>query len=124
MGSRVSNDSSPRRKFRPLGAETVEGPALPLKSVDDIERGNSLALGVLSVCDRVSDDRLEEELEDTTGLVVDEARDTLDTTTTRQTADSGLGNTLDVVTQNLWRSLSAIVLLASHKDCSCQLTLR
>ena len=28
-------------------------------------------------------------------------RDTLDTTTTRETADSGLGDTLDVVTQDL-----------------------
>ena len=28
-------------------------------------------------------------------------RDTLDTTTTRKTPDSGLGNTLDVVTKNL-----------------------
>jgi hypothetical protein len=29
------------------------------------------------------------------------SRDTLDTTTTSETSDSGLGNTLDVVTQNL-----------------------
>jgi hypothetical protein len=28
-------------------------------------------------------------------------RDTLDTTTTSETSDSGLGNTLDVVTKNL-----------------------
>lgn len=28
-------------------------------------------------------------------------RNTLDTTTTRQTADGGLGNTLDIVTKNL-----------------------
>jgi hypothetical protein len=29
------------------------------------------------------------------------SRDTLDTTTTSETSDSGLGDTLDVVTQNL-----------------------
>jgi hypothetical protein len=32
-------------------------------------------------------------------------RDTLDTTTTSETSDSGLGNTLDVVTQNLAMTL-------------------
>jgi len=84
-----------------LGTETVKGAALSLESVDNVERGDSLALGVLSVGDRVADDRLEEELEDTTGLVVDKTRDTLDTTSSRETSDSGLGDTLDVVSQDL-----------------------
>lgn len=84
-----------------LGTETVKGAALALESVDNVERGNGLALGVLSVGNRVTDDRLKEELEDTTGLVVDETGDTLDTTTTRETADSGLSDTLDVVSQDL-----------------------
>jgi len=35
------------------------------------------------------------DLEDTAGLLVNEARDTLDTTTTGETANSGLGNTPD-----------------------------
>jgi hypothetical protein len=66
---------------------------------------------VLGVGDRVADDVLElvrpsardrlegvgrlthEDLENTTGLLVDETRDTLDTTTTRETADGGLGDT-------------------------------
>jgi len=96
---------------RSLGAETVEGAALALEGVDDVERGDSLALGVLSVGDRVADDVLElqsvselllkrrckaathEGLEDTAGLLVDEARNTLDTTTASETADSGLGDT-------------------------------
>ena len=43
-----------------LSTETVEGSALPLESVDDIERGDGLSLGVLSVGDRVSDDVLED----------------------------------------------------------------
>lgn len=84
-----------------LGTETVEGAALALESVDNVERGDGLALGVLSVGDRVADDRLQEELEDTAGLVVDQTRDTLDTTSTRETADGGLGDTLDVVSQDL-----------------------
>jgi len=44
---------------------------------------------------------LEKDLEDTPGLLVDEARDTLDTATARQTADRRLGDALDVVTQDL-----------------------
>ena len=75
--------------------------ALSLESIDDIERCDGLSLGVLSVCDGVTDDTLEEGLEDTAGFLVDHGGDTLDTTTTSETADSGLGNTLDVVTQDL-----------------------
>ena len=79
---------------------------------------------MLSVCDGVTDDTFKEGLEDTTGLFVDHCwgertlvrgvkwavlvvlvsltgRDTLDTATTSETTDSGLGDTLDVVTQNL-----------------------
>jgi len=74
---------------------------LPLEGVDDIERGDGLALGVLGVGDGVTDDTLEEGLEHTAGLLVDHGRDTLDTTTTGETADGGLGDTLDVVAQDL-----------------------
>jgi len=74
---------------------------LSLESVDDIERGNGLALGVLGVGDGVTNDTLEEGLQDTTSLLVDHGRDTLDTTTTSETADGWLGDTLDVVAQNL-----------------------
>ena len=37
-----------------------------------------------------------EDLENTTGLFVDETRDTLDTTTAGKTTDSGLGDTYEV----------------------------
>jgi hypothetical protein len=62
---------------------------------------------VLGVGDRVTDDVLEEDLEDATGLLVDETRDTLHTTTTGETTDSGLGDTLDVVTKDLAVTLGA-----------------
>ena len=75
-----------------LTTESVEGAALTLESVDNIERGNSLSLGVLGVGDRVANHRLEERLEDSTGLLVDQARDTLDTTTTSQSTNSGLSD--------------------------------
>ena len=44
---------------------------MTLECVDDIERGNGLALGVLSVGDCITDDTFEEGLEDTSGLFVD-----------------------------------------------------
>ena len=48
----------------------MELTALPLQRVDNVERSNSFALGMLCVCDSVSDDSLEEGLEDTTCLFV------------------------------------------------------
>jgi hypothetical protein len=62
---------------------------------------------VLGVGDGVADDALEEGLKDTAGLLVDHCRDTLDTATTSETANSGLGNALDVVAQNLAMTLGA-----------------
>ena len=90
-----------------LTAESVQGTSLAFQSVDDVHGGDGLSLGVLGVGDGITDDVLEENLQDTTGLFVDEARDTLDTTTTSQTTDSGLGDTLDVITQHLTMTLGA-----------------
>jgi hypothetical protein len=58
-------------KRRSLTTKTVQGTALSLESVDNIEGCDRLALGVFSVCDCISDDALEERLEDTTGLFID-----------------------------------------------------
>jgi len=84
-----------------LTSETVEGAALALEGVDDVESSDGLTTSVLGVGDSVTDDVLKEDLEDTTGLLVDETRDTLDTTTTSETANSGLGDALDVVAKDL-----------------------
>ena len=54
-----------------LTTETVQSAALALQSVDDVERSDSLALGVLGVGDGITDDALEEGLENTTCLFVD-----------------------------------------------------
>jgi len=62
---------------------------------------------MLRVGDGIANDVLEEDLEDTTGLFVDESRDTLDTTTTSETADGGLGDALDRVTDDLAMTLGA-----------------
>ena len=90
-----------------LTAESVQSTALTLEGVDYVHSSHGLPLGVLGVGDGITDHVLKENLEDTAGLLVDEARDTLDTTTASQTADSGLGDTLDVVTQNFAVTLGA-----------------
>ena len=46
-------------------------------------------------------------LQNTTSFFVDEPRDTLDTTSASQTTDSGLGDTLDVITKYLAMTLGA-----------------
>ena len=90
-----------------LAAEAVQGAALPLQSVDDVHGSDGLPLGMLGVGDGIPDDVLKEDLEDATGLLIDEARDTLDTATARQTADGGLGDALDVVPEDLPVALGA-----------------
>jgi len=66
MAKKAKHDKSSR-----LTTETVEGTALALEGVDDVEGGDCLALGVLGVGDGITDDTLEECLENTTGLFVD-----------------------------------------------------
>jgi hypothetical protein len=44
---------------------------------------------------------LEEELEDTSGLLVDQSRDSLDSSSSCQSSDRRLGDTLDVVSKDL-----------------------
>ena len=90
-----------------LTSESVQGTSLPLEGIDNVHGGDGLPLGVFSVGDSVPDDVLKENLEHTTGLLIDEARDTLDSTTTSQTSDCGLGDTLDVVSQHLTVTLGA-----------------
>ncbi len=89
------------RNLRFLTAESVEGAALALQGVDDVHGGDSLPLGMLGVGDGVADDVLKEDLENSAGLLVDEAGDALDSSTTGQTTNGGLGDTLDVVPQDL-----------------------
>merc|ERR1719291_799253 len=76
-------------------SETVKGSALSLKSIDDIEGGDGLSLGVLGVADGISDNVLEEASEDNSGLVIDEGADSLDSTSSGESSDSWLGDTED-----------------------------
>jgi hypothetical protein len=83
-----------------LTAETVQSAALAFQSIDNIHSSDGLALGVFGVGDGIADDVLKEDLKNPAGLLVDQAGDTLDTTTASETTDGGLGDTLDVVAQN------------------------
>ena len=83
-----------------LAAEAVQGAALTLQSVDDVHGSHRLALGVLGVGDGIADDVLQEHLENTAGLLVDQTADALDTATASQTTDSRLSDTLNVITKN------------------------
>jgi len=60
-----------------LTTETIQSTALAFESIDDIEGGNGLALGVLSVGDSVTNNALKEGLQNTTGLFVDHCNDAL-----------------------------------------------
>ena len=63
---------------------------MSLESIDHIHGGDSLPLGVLSVGDSVTDHVLKENLEETSGLFVNQTRDTLDSTTTSDTTNSAI----------------------------------
>ena len=81
--------------------ESVKGSSLSLESVDDIEGGDGLSLGVLGVGNGVLDNVLEELSEDNSGLVVDEGADSLDTTSSGESSDGWLGDTEDGVLDGL-----------------------
>lgn len=90
-----------------LTAEAVQSATLALEGIDHVHGSDGLALSVLSVGDGIPDDVLQEHLEHTSGLLVDETGDTLHTASTSKTADGGLGDTLDVVAENLAVTLGA-----------------
>ena len=68
---------------------------MSLESIDDIEGGDGLSLGVLGVADGISDNVLEESSEDNSGLVIDEGADSLDTTSSGESSDGWLGDSKD-----------------------------
>ena len=54
-----------------LSTETIQGSALSLQSVDNVERSDRLTLSMLSIGDGITNDTLEEGLENTSCLFVD-----------------------------------------------------
>merc|ERR1719319_1607164 len=107
-GSRALQLKVKRAKVgKDLAAEAVEGASLPLEGVDHVHGGDSFPLGVLGVGDGVADHVLEEDLEDASGLLVDEAGDPLDAAPPGEAPDGGLGDALNVVTEALAVPLGA-----------------
>merc|ERR1719209_2572709 len=105
-----------------LASEAVQSASLPLQGIDHIHSGDGLPLGVFGVGDSVPDNVLKENLEDATSLLVDEARDPLDSSPPRETTDGGLGDALDVVSQHLSVTLSASLsksLASLATSCHC-----
>merc|ERR1719180_639803 len=84
---------------RGLASEAIESTALPLQGIHDIHSSDSLPLGMLSVSDRITDNILQEDLQDTPSLLIDETRDPLHSTPPSQSPNGRLGDTLDVVSQ-------------------------
>jgi len=64
----------PRTSTICLTTKAVEGTALSLERIDDVEGGDGLALSVFSVGDGITDDRFEERFEDSSGLFIDHCR--------------------------------------------------
>ena len=81
-----------------LSTESVECASLTFEGIDNVHCGDGLPLGVLAVGYGITDDVLEEHLQDSTGLFIDQTTDTFYTTSSCKTTDGGLGDTLDVIT--------------------------
>jgi len=81
-----------------LTTESVQSAALTLEGIHNVHGSDSLALGVFGVGDGIPDHVLQEHLEHTSCLFIDETRDALHAASTSQTTDGGLGDSLDVVT--------------------------
>merc|ERR1711862_205672 len=90
-----------------LSSEAIEGPALPLRGIHHVHGSHSLPLRMLSVGHSVTDDILQENLQNTPGLLVDETTDSLDTTPSCKSPDCRLGDALDVVPQHFSVSLGS-----------------
>ena len=96
---------------------------MSLESIDDIEGGDGLSLGVFGVGDGILDNVFEEASEDNSGLVIDERADSLDSTSSGKSSDGWLGDTEDGVldglgSESLGSSLSAdLTELSSFSFC-------
>ena len=91
---------------RNLSSEAIQGPALALESIDNIKCCHCLPASMLCVGHCIPDDILQEDLQDTSCLLIDEPRNTLDSTSASKSADGWLCDSLDVIPENLSVTLS------------------
>ncbi len=90
-----------------LSSETVQSASLSFQRVHDVHGGDGLSLGVLGVSNGITDDVLQEHLQHTAGLLVDQTGNTLHSAAASETTDGGFGDALDVIPQNFTVTLSA-----------------
>jgi len=90
-----------------LATKAVQGASLTLQGVHHVHGCDGLPLGMLGVGDGIPDHVLQEDLQHAPGLLIDEATDPLDASSTCQASDRRLGDSLDVVTQHLSVSFGA-----------------
>ncbi|KAL7462445.1 hypothetical protein ACHAXS_002827 [Conticribra weissflogii] len=90
-----------------LSTESVESLSLTLERIHDVHGSDRFTTGVFSVGDRIPNNILEENFQDTTSLFVNETRNTLHTATSGKTADCGLGDALNIVAKDLSVTLRA-----------------
>lgn len=76
-------------------SESVERSSLSFKSINNILSSYGLSFGVLSVGDGVSDDVAQESLENLSDLLVDSEGDSLDTSSSGESSDGWLGDSLN-----------------------------
>ena len=88
-------------RTRGSATEAVEGSALAFESIDNIERCDRLSLGMLSVGHGVSDDVLQEGLEDDSALIIDQGADSFDSSSSGEPSDCWLGDAQDVLLDSL-----------------------
>ncbi|GER52712.1 histone H4 [Striga asiatica] len=90
-----------------LAAKPVKRAALPLERIHHVHGGHRLPASMLRVGDGVTDDVLEEDLQDATSLLVDEAADALHAASTGKPPYRRLGDALDVIAKHFPMTLSA-----------------
>ena len=84
------NTTVAHKSERDLSSETIDGSSLSLESVDNVEGGDGLTASVFGVGDSVTDDGFQEGLEDSTGFLVDQSGDSLDSSSASETTDGWL----------------------------------
>ena len=83
-----------------LASEAVDGSALSLQRVDNIQSCHSLSSCVLAVSDGVFHNTFQEALQDRSSFFVDESGNSLDSTSSSKTSDGWLSDAIDVISQH------------------------
>ncbi len=78
-----------------------------VSALHDVHGGDGLSLGGLGVSNGITDHVLQEHLQHTTSLLVDQTGYTFDSAAASETTDGGFSDALDVIPQNFTVTLSA-----------------